>query len=200
MRKYILILVCLIKYVSVQAQSENDLLVVMHQETLNKLLTAIGEIAGNAEYKVVGITGHYTWKLNSTQINLLKDSAFFSTDVTVETGFNTYTDHINGKMSITYDKKTNLISVKVADAVFELRVSVLGKEFKIKRVQIADYLSSPFTFEGPKTVNNEMTFTMPNGEVKRLSVRPSSLTMRIVDKQIIVASELYFKSLVPTKK
>jgi hypothetical protein len=200
MRKYILILACLIKFSSVQAQSENDLLVVMHQETLNKLLSAIGEIAGNAEYKVLGITGHYTWKLNSTQMNLLKDSAFFSTDVTVETGFNTYTDHINGKMSITYDKKTNLISVKVADAVFELRVSVLGKEFKIKSVQIADYLSSPFTFEGPQTVKNEMNFTMPNGELKKVTVRPSSLSMRIVEKQIIVASELYFKLLEQAKR
>jgi hypothetical protein len=90
--------------------------------------------------------------------------------------------------------------VKVADAVFELKVSVLGKEFKIKSVQIADYLSSPFTFEGPQTVKNSMTFTMPNGEVKKVSVRPSSLSMRIVEKQIVVASELYFKTLDQSKK
>jgi hypothetical protein len=199
MKKLTSIIFCLMLFCGVKAQENNDLLVVLHQETLNKLLNAIGEISGNAEYSVMYIKGHYTWQLNKTEIRLLKDSAYFSTDVTVKTGFDTYTDHINGKMSITYNQQTNQIAVRVADAIFELRVGVLGKQFKIKSVQIADYLSSPFMFEGPKTMSNEMTFIMPNGTEKKIMVKASACVLKIVEKQIVVASELYFKQKIFTK-
>jgi len=186
-------------YFNLLAQNNNDLLVVLHQETLNKLLTAIGEISGNAEYTVMYIKGNYTWKLNNTEIKLVKDSAFFSTDVTVKTGFDTYTDHVNGKMSITYNQQTNQIAIRVADAVFELRVGILGREYKIKSVQLADYLSSAFMFEGPKTMSNEMVFVMPDGKEKKIIVKPSACVLRIVENQIIVASELYFKEKIDKK-
>jgi hypothetical protein len=193
MKVFRILVIFVLFFNNTKAQVNNDLLVVLHEETLNKLLAAIGEISGTAEYSVLYIKGNYTWKLNNTQITLIKDSAYFSTDVTVETGFNNYTDHINGKMSINYNQTTNQIAVKVADAIFELKVSVLGKDFRIKSVQIADYLSAPFLFEGPKTMSNEMVFVMPSGIEKKILVKPSSCVLKIVDKQIIVASELYFK-------
>ena len=66
-------------------------------------------------------------------------------------------------------------------------------------MQIADYLSSAFLFDGPKTMSNEMIFMMPNGTEKKILVKPSACVLKIVDKQIIVASELYFKEKIEKK-
>lgn len=170
----------------------NDLSVVLSENTLNKLLKAVGEIKGENNYELMMIKGKYTWKLNSTEIILVNDTALFDTDVEIETGFSTYRDHVRGLMSVLYDTKTNQIAVRLVDAVFELKIQLFGKDFTIKKVQIADYLSAPFLFEGPSTLSQQMDFPMPDGTVKKLKVKPSSTKLKIVPGKILVETQLNF--------
>ncbi|MFN5494115.1 MAG: hypothetical protein ACK5AQ_07640, partial [Bacteroidota bacterium] len=58
----------------------NDLSVVLSENTLNKLLKAVGEIKGENNYELMLIKGKYTWKLNQTEILLIHDTALFDTD------------------------------------------------------------------------------------------------------------------------
>jgi hypothetical protein len=170
----------------------NDLSVTLHENTLNKLLRAVGEIKGENTYEVMMVKGSYTWKLRNTAIRLIRDSALFETDVEVETGISTYRDHVRGTMSVLYDSKTNRIAVKLIDAVFALKVNVLGKDLTLKKIQLADYLSAPFSFEGPQTMTQEMEFPMPDGSKKLLQVKPDATLLKILPGKIVVDSQLKF--------
>lgn len=170
----------------------NDLVVVLHQETLNKLFAALGEISGTEEYEVLLMKKKYTWFLSNMRIQLQKDSAAFTTDATVDAGFGVYKDQVIGKVAIDYDEKRNKISVKVVDAVFEIFINFMGKRLVIKRVQLANYLTTPFTFEGPMTLENEMTFQMPDGSEKKLFIKPSRCTIKVENEKIVVSTEIDF--------
>ena len=175
-----------------QVPVANDLVVILHQETLNKLFGAIGEISGTEEYEILLMKKKYTWFLSNMRIQLQKDSASFITDATVDAGFGIYKDQVVGKVAIDYDEKRNKISVKVVDAVFEIFINFMGKRLVIKRVQLANYLTTPFTFEGPMTLENEMSFQMPDGSEKKLFLKPSRCIIRVEPEKIIVSTEIDF--------
>jgi len=173
------------------AQAQNsDITVMLHESTINKLFTAIGEIKGSNDYKIGFISGKYFWNLMSPKIELLQDSARFITKAAVKVGSFEYEDEVIGKVAIAYNEKSNQISVKVLDAVFELYTHVLGKKIHLKNIQVADYLKDPFLFEGPMTMNSEMSFMMPDSSVKTLLARPSKCRLQIRNHQVIVLSEL----------
>lgn len=177
---------------SVYANNDNDLTVVLHESGLNKLLAALGEINGTGDYEVMFIKSTYHWTLKNSQINLVKDSAFFETDIAIETGFDTYTDHVKGTMGVFYDKKKNEISVKLLDAVVHLRASILGKSFVFKKIQLTDYIKDAFIFEGPKTISKEMAFALPDGTKKIVDSRIDDVNIILDEKQIKVCSKLKF--------
>lgn len=175
-----------------QSVPANDLVVILHQETLNKLFTALGDISGTEDYEVLLMKRKYTWYLSHMRIHLQKDSASFITDATVDAGFGIYKDEVIGKVAIDYDEKQNKISVKVVDAVFEVFINLMGKRLVIKRVQLANYLTTPFTFEGPMTLENEMSFQMPDGTDKKLFLKPRKCSIRVENEKIVVSTEIDF--------
>lgn len=173
--------------------SQSDLQVTLHESTLNKLFNAIGEFNGSGEYEMLFTKNTYTWNLKNMRINLMKDSAEFVTDATVHTWLGTYQDQVVGKVSISYDEKTNLISVKVVDAPFEIAVEMFGKRVVLKRVQIADYLTTPFQFEGPMSIQNQLSFTMPDGTTKQITAKPSKCVIKVLTDKIEVSTSIEFK-------
>lgn len=168
----------------------NDLVVMLHEETINKLFRAIGEIKGSNDYKVAFIQGKYYWDLVNPKIELLNDSARFVTKAKVKVGAFEYSDDVIGTVAISYNEKSNEISVKVLDAVFELYTHILGRKIHLKNIQVADYLSTPFLFEGPMTMNSEMSFPMPDSTVKIIYAKPINCKLKIISHQVIVSSEL----------
>lgn len=168
------------------------MIVSLHEETLNKLLAAVGEIKGTNDYEVSFVKGKYHWYLQNSQIQLLKDSAKFFTDAKVSVGPFKYTDKVEGRVSVTYSEKTNQIAVKVVDAVFEVYTTILGAKISIKKVQIADYLKTPFLFEGPMTMQSSMEFMMPDSTKKTIYAKPSKCDLKILPHQIVVSSEVDF--------
>jgi len=100
--------------------SQTDVKLVISENTINKIFDAIGPISGEGEYKIVQ-TKKFTWLLQGTHIDLIQDSALFITQAEVKTHLGTYYDEIKGKVSVSYNEKTNLISIQIIDAQFEVR-------------------------------------------------------------------------------
>jgi hypothetical protein len=176
---------------SVMAQ-KNDLTIQLHEETLNKMLKAVGDIKGSNPYEVAFVKGTYHWTLINPTIHLSLDSAKFKTDAKVEVGMFKYTDEVVGKVAVSYQAKTNQIAVQVVDAPFEIYTTILGKKFVLKRIQIADYFKTPFLFEGPMSMKSTMEFMMPDSTKKTLIAKPSQCDIKIVPQRILVSTELEF--------
>jgi len=166
-----------------------DISLTISETTINKLFDAIGTISGEGEYKAALQT---TWELNQTRIELLNDSAIFMTKAKVKTHLGEYDDDIIGKVSITYNEKTNLISITVIDAQFEVAVDIGKLRLVLKRIQLADYFKTPFQFNGPASLTNQLSFQMPNGDIKKVDLKPDNLKMKVVQDKIIVTTNMKF--------
>jgi hypothetical protein len=195
-----LIILFLIQFSSVLVgQTPNDFAFVLSERAVNKVFTAVGEINGKSEYEVLGvIKGHYNWKILNPKISFKPDSSDFTCDAKVEVGPFGYKSEVLGHVKIGYDGKTNLISIKITDAVFELYTVVLGKKIHIKDIHLEDYFKDPFLFEGPKSFATDMSFTMPDSTTKQIYVQPSDCVMKVVKMAIktscdIVAQDKPFK-------
>ena len=195
-----LIILFLIQFSSVLVgQTPNDFAFVLSERAVNKVFTAVGEINGKSEYEVLGvIKGHYNWKILNPKISFKPDSSDFTCDAKVEVGPFGYKSEVLGHVKIGYDGKTNLISIKITDAVFELYTMVLGKKIHIKDIHLEDYFKDPFLFEGPKSFATDMSFTMPDSTAKQIYVQPSDCVMKVVKMAIktscdIVAQDKPFK-------
>lgn len=197
--RYTLTLFLLILFLGVQAQQpvRNDLTMQLHEETLNKMLKAVGDIKGSSPYEVMFVKGIYHWSLIHPTIQLMTDSARFKTDAKVEVGMFKYTDEVVGKVAINYQAKTNQIAVRIIDAPFEIYTTILGKKIVVKRIQIADYFKTPFLFEGPMTMKGAMEFMMPDSTIKTLIAKPSQCDIKIVPQRILVSTELEFTTVLP---
>ena len=183
----------LLSNISVAQKSEkNDMIVSLREETLNKMLTAIGDVKGSSDYSVAFVQGTYYWFLKDAKISLIPDTAKFTANATVKVGGFDYTDKVNGKVSVSYNEATNQIAVKIVDAVFEIYTMILGVKISIKKIQLADYFESPFIFEGPMTMNSDMEFTMPDNSKKILQARPKKCDIKVGYKEILVSTEIDF--------
>lgn len=165
----------------------NDFSVLLHEETINKVFTAIGEISGKNEFEVLLIKGHYKWTIVNPKINLLPDSSDFTCDAKVAVGPFKYSTQVTGNVKIGYDNELNEISIKITKAIFELYTVILGKKIHIKDIHLEDHFKDPFTFEGPKSFATDMSFTLPDSTVKKIYVQPTECIMK-VEKQVIVTS------------
>lgn len=165
----------------------NDFSVLLHEETINKVFTAIGEISGKNEFEALLIKGYYKWTIVNPKINLLPDSSDFTCDAKVVVGPFKYSTQVTGNVKIGYDNEYNEISIKITKAIFELYTVILGKKIHIKDIHLEDYFKDPFTFEGPKSFATNMSFTLPDSTVKKIYVQPTECVMK-VEKQMIVTS------------
>lgn len=170
----------------------NDLKVQLHEESINKIFQAIGNISGSADYEVMLFKGKYNWTMMNPHIDLKPGKGDFITDVRVEAGLIDYTSRVTGNVDIWYDIKTNMINVKVTRAIFEIYTKIFGQKIHIKDIDLAEYLTDPIMFEGPMTLNTDMSFTMPDGKTKKIYIWPSRCELRVLEKAVEVVCELEF--------
>ncbi len=196
MQRVTILILCLMYLCPVFAQ-RNDLTIQIHEQTLNKMLNAVGDIKGSNTYEVAFVKGVYHWTLIKPTIYLNTDSAKFKTDAKVEVGLFKYTDEVVGKVAISYIAKTNKIAIQVVDAPFEIYTTILGKKIVLKKIQIADYFKTPFLFEGPMTMTSAMEFMMPDSTIKKLIATPSQCDIKILPQRIMVSTELEFVTIPP---
>lgn len=185
------------------SQKFNDVSMSLHEEAINKVFTAIGEIKGSSDYEVMLIKGKYHWKIVNPKINLKPDSSDFTCDAKVEVGPFNYSTQVVGNVKVSYDSKKNEIIIKITRAIFELYTVVFEKKIHIKDIHLEDHFKEPFIFEGPKTIATDMEFTMPDSTVKKIYVQPTDCEMRVKLKEIctsceIAASDKPFKPVIKT--
>lgn len=183
------------------SQKFNDVSMSLHEEAINKVFAAVGEIKGSSDYEVMLIKGKYYWKIVNPKINLKPDSSDFTCDAKVEVGPFNYSTQVVGNVKVTYDSKKNHIIIKITRAIFELYTVIFEKKIHIKDIHLEDHFKEPFVFEGPKTMATDMEFTMPDSTKKKIYVQPTDCEMRVKLKEIcteceIVASDKPFKPVV----
>ncbi|MBA2610419.1 MAG: hypothetical protein H0U95_00515 [Bacteroidetes bacterium] len=176
----------------------NDFSVVLHEEAINKIIAAIGDIKGTNDYEVLLITGKYHWTVQNPKINIRPDSSDFTCDALVNVGPFDYKTKVVGNVKITYDNEKNLIFIQISRAIFELYTMLFNKKVHIKDIHLEDYFKEPFAFDGPKTMATDMEFMMPDSTMKKIYVQPTSCKMELKWKEIctsceIVASDKPFK-------
>lgn len=172
--------------------SQQDIVITVHESTINNLFKAVGNITGHGEYKTGLINNKYSWTLENLRIEILKDSAQFFTDASVKTWLGNYKDEVVGKVAISYNEKNNLITIRVVDAPFEIGITLFGKRVILKKLQIADYLTTPFEFEGPLTFKNELEFSMPDGSIRKIEAKPSRCKIEIIPDKIQVSTKIQY--------
>lgn len=172
------------------SQNYNDFSVVLHEEAINKVFAAVGEIKGTNDYEVMLIKGQYTWTVINPRINLKPDSSDFTCDARVEVGPFNYKTKVLGNVKILYDNKKNEISIRITRAIFELYTVIFGKKVHIKDIHLEDHFKDPFVFEGPKTLATDMTFTMPDSTQKTIYVQPTDCVMKVAKQSIVTSCEV----------
>ena len=175
---------------NLSAQNKTDFAVVLNENTLNKVFTAIGEIKGTNTFEVLKIKGTYDWTVVNPKINLMPDSSDFTCDAKVNVGPFNYKTQVVGNVKIDYDPKTNLIRVKITRAIFELYTMIFSKKIHIKDIHLEDYFKDPFVFEGPKTFATTMQFTMPDSTMKTIYVQPTDCIMKVVKHAIVTSCDI----------
>jgi hypothetical protein len=168
----------------------NDFSVVLHEEAINKIISAIGDIKGTNDYEVLLVKGKYHWTIQNPKINIRPDSSDFTCDALVNVGPFDYKTQVVGNVKITYNDEKNLIFIKISRAIFELYTIVFGKKIHIKDIHLEDYFKEPFAFEGPKTMATDMEFMMPDSTMKKIYVQPTSCKMELKWKEICTACEI----------
>jgi len=169
-----------------------DATVIVHQNTLNGFLAAVGPISGKDQYNVLGSKGDYTWTLTNARIDLSSDKARFTADANVKTGPLSYGSVATGEVEVKYNQETNRISVKVLKAEFEVYTKIFGRKVHITNIDAAKYYKPEFEFAGPQPVQPSVAVNLPDGTSKTIYIKPVSQNMKIAPEQIIVTSQLKF--------
>lgn len=189
-KKVLFCLVLFLAFTTGYSQKFNDVSMSLHEEAINKVFTAIGEIKGSSDYEVMLIKGKYYWKIVNPKINLKPDSSDFTCDAKVEVGPFNYNTQVVGNVKVSYDSKKNEIIIKITRAIFELYTVVFEKKIHIKDIHLEDHFKEPFIFEGPKTIATDMEFTMPDSTKKKIYVQPTDCEMRVKWKEICTSCEI----------
>ena len=168
----------------------NDFSVSLHEEAVNKVLVALGDIRGTSAYEVMLINGTYTWTIRNPKINIRPDSSYFTCDALVNVSLFDYKSKVVGEVKISYDNEKNLIYVKISRAIFELYTMIFGKKVHIRDIHLEDYFKEPFAFEGPRTITTQMEFPMPDSSRKKIFIQPTECRMELKWKEICTACEI----------
>jgi hypothetical protein len=168
----------------------NDFSVSLHEETVNKVISAVGDISGTKDYQVLLINGKYHWTIKNAKINIRPDSSAFTCDAFVTVGPFNYKTKVPGNVKVTYDADKNLIYIQISRAIFELYTMIFGKKIHIKDIHLEEYFKEPFTFDGPRSMKTEMEFMMPDSTIKKIYVQPTTCKMELKWKEICTACEI----------
>lgn len=206
MRLIIVFLFCASALLSQTKKNLNDFSFTLHEETVNKVLSAIGEVSGTNDYEVMFIKGKYKWTIVNPQIQIRPDSSQFICDALVNVGPFNYKTNVKGDVKITYDKPNDKIAIKITRAIFELYTVILDKKIHIKDIHLEEHFKDPFLFDGPRSYGTSMDVSLPDSVTKKIYIQPSDCELNIKWQEVcafceVIVSDKPVKPLaVPTPK
>ena len=152
----------------------------------------MGKISGTSSNSVI----EYKWSLLNPRIEISKDEALFFAEVNAKTDLFSITRDVEGSVKVTYDEKKNLIVVAVDKADIILDVDLFGQKILLGEIDIAKYFSKNFTYEGIKTFNNEIDFTLPNRKNKKIKVMTKQYELLLLENMIKLNAEFIFNQVI----
>lgn len=178
---------------SIARADEPDASIVISQDTLNKFLTAIGEVRKTDTFSILGLKGEYTWIVKNPRIVLKPGKAQFLADVTVsiKTPSVNYSVPAYGEVSIKYIPGENRINIKVERVAFEVAFSILGKKVVVGEVDISKIYQIAFSFPGPKPFESLVEVTLPDGSKRKIRLE-SVPVLTVEEGKIVVGSEINY--------
>ena len=169
--------------------SAQDAQVVLYESMFNKFLAAVGQISGGGKFKKAFIKTDYTWKIKNARIDLEPNNAVFHAVADIKAKGITFTEKVKGSVDVKYDPVRNVISVKVREAKFD--VKILG--VKVATIDLARYYKPKFEFAGPQPIQKFVMIDLPDGKKKKINITTTSRNFKIYKDKIIVVSTLSFK-------
>lgn len=176
--------------VSQTKKNLNDFSFTLHEETVNKVLAAIGQVSGTNDYEVMFIKGKYKWTILNPQINIRPDSSQFFCDALVNVGPFNYKTNVKGDVKITYEKPNDKIAIKITRAIFELYTVVLDKKFHISNIHLEDHFKEPFLFDGPRSFGTSMDVSLPDSVSKKIYVQPTECELNVKWQEVCAICEV----------
>ena len=104
----------------------------------------------------------------------------------------TIKDKVKGKLDVSYNGENNIISMKVVEAKFPIKIKILGKSIKIATVDISKYYQPKFEFNGPEPVQKEVTVDVGGKLPRVVSVTVSGHTIKPVQDALVVAVNIAY--------
>ena len=175
---------------SVQFGLAQDAQVALHETMFNKFLDAVGQISGSGKFKKAFIKTDYTWKIRNARIDFEMDNATFYADADIKAKGIKFTEKVKGSVDVNYDLSRNVISVKVREAKFD--VKIFGT--KVATIDLAKYYKPKFEFAGPQPIQKTIMVDLPDGGKRRINVTTSNQNFKIIKDKVVVVSTLIFKS------
>ena len=161
---------------------------IIHEELLNDFFINIGEIKGEG----TGATIDYTWYLLNPRIEIDSSNALFHAQVRAKTDNFRITREVEGLVDISYDKETNQIEININEAEVILDVDIFGKNFVLAELDIAKYFTKSMKIDGPKSVNNNIEYQLPSGEIKEMVVSTKSYNLVLIQDAFQLVTSLDF--------
>ena len=184
----IILLILTIALFSVRLGLAQDAQVALHETMFNKFLNAVGQISGSGKFKKAFIKTDYTWKIRNARIDFEKDNATFYADADIKAKGITFTEKVKGSVDVNYDLSRNVISVKVREAKFDVKIFGV----KVATIDLAKYYKPKFEFAGPQPIQKSIMVDLPDGTKRRINVTTSNQNFKIIKDKIVVESILTF--------
>lgn len=188
MRRISLLIVGL--FISFNSLAAQDAQIILHEATFNKFLDAIGSISGSGKFKKAFIKTSYTWKIRNARIDLEPGIATFYAVADIKAKGIKFTEKVTGSVDVKFDPVRNLISVKVREAKFDVKIFGV----KVATIDLAKFYKPKFQFEGPKPLQKSVTVDLPEGKKKIIKITTVRQNFKILKDRIVVESVFSFKS------
>ena len=160
----------------------------LHETMINDFLKGILPIKDKGEALLIT----YRWSLINPRIDIEKDTALFLSQIEIKVGeFKTIKD-VEGYLSVNFDNETDKIILKIEEAKVVLDVNIFGKEIILGELDIGKYFSEPFKLNGPAPISNNINYTLPNGDIRKIKVKTKKSKLILVKDAIQVITSLDF--------
>ncbi len=164
---------------------------VIHEQLLNDFFNNIGKIKGNSS----GSSIDYEWSLMKPRIEIHPEEALFFAKINAKTDVFSITRDVEGSVKVIYNEEENIIEVSIDKADVILDVNLFGKNVLLGEIDIAKYFTKSFVFEGLKSYNNEIDFTLPNANEKKINVQTKTYELVLLEDMIQLTVEFNFKEI-----
>ena len=171
-----------------EAIFQEHISLIVHESLINTFFQNMGDIQGKGTSSVVD----YTWHLLNPHVEIEEKGASFLGKVRIKGNNFRVTRDLVGNVSITYDKETNILNIQVDKADVILDVDIFGQNVVLGKLDIADYFTKSLKLDGPQGIADEIEFTLPSGQLKKMKVEVASYDLKLQKDEIKVSTSLEF--------